>query len=521
MSEKRTRLGRSQYSALNVGTNLFFHVLKVAVGFLSRRIFNITLGVQLLGVNQVFTQIMTVLSLTEMGFGTAILFSLYGPLARGDNDKVASLLALYRTVYRRIALAVAGLGLLMLPFLGVLLDADVNLTQARLVFLLFVANTVISYLYVYKANVINADQRGYIVGAVRGASTVVMYGAQIVVLLVTKNYFLYTLVNTVTILVQNLIISRRAEKDYPYIRQKNAAPLPEAEKKDLFAKTRAVFLHDIGSICVNSTDNIILNIVKGNVMGGLYSNYAYVASILRDILRQVFSSLTASVGNLIANGETEKVETTYRNLMFLDFWIYGFAAAGLLSLLTPLVSLWMGKNMVMSNALVVVLVANFYISGMRECSAVVKSAAGLFAPDRYMPLVESAINLVASILLVKYWGVVGIFVGTMISTLCVPFWVQPLVVHRMVLKRPMAPFWGRYARYAAAAAAGCALTWWLNTWVTFANPWLNFAVKFLVCLAVPNSLFALLFFHTGEFGYFRGLVGGMAYRLRLRFKKEP
>lgn len=511
---KNGRLGRSQYSALNVGTNLFFHVLKVLVGFVARRVFLNTLGVQYLGVNQVFTQIINVLSLTELGIGTAILFSLYAPLAKNDTQKVAALLALYRTLYRRIAAVVAALGLAILPFLSFFLDADINMLQARAVFLLFVANAVISYLYVYKANVINADQRGYVVGIIRGAGTVAANLLQIAVLLLTHNFILYMVVNTLCIIAQNLIISRRADRLYPYIRQKDAPPLPEEERRDLFAKTRAVFLHDIGGICVNSTDNIILNVVKGNVVGGLYSNYAYVTTVLRDILRQIFAGITASMGNLIAAGDRRRVTTAYHNLMFLDFWIYGFASAGLMTMLTPLVALWMGEDMTMSTAIVAVLVVNFYLNGMRECSAVVKSAAGMFAPDRYMPLVESAINLVVSILLVRRLGVIGIFIGTVISTLAVPFWVQPLVVHRLVLKAPMGGYWRRYALYLAAAAAGCGLTYALTARVVLPNAVAAFAVKFLICLVVPNGLFALLFFRTPQFAYFTGLVRDLTGRIK-------
>ncbi|MDD4796306.1 MAG: hypothetical protein PHO66_00870 [Eubacteriales bacterium] len=509
----RGRLGRAQYSALNVGTNLLFHVLKVLVGFVARRVFLDTLGVQYLGVNQVFTQIINVFSLTELGIGTAILFSLYAPLADNDTQKVAALLGLYRTLYRRIAAVVAALGLAMLPFLPLFLDDDVNMLQARLVFLLFVANAVISYLYVYKANVINADQRGYVVGFIRGTATVLLNLAQIAVLLITRSFFLYALVNTLSIVIQNVLLSRRADTLYPYIRQKDVPALPAGERKALFARTRAVFLHDIGGICVNSTDNIILNVVKGNVVGGLYSNYAYVTAVLRDILRQIFAGVTASVGNLIAAGDRQRVLDTYRNLMFLDFWIYGFASAGLLTLLTPLVALWMGEDMVMSAAIVTVLVINFYLGGMRECSAVVKSAAGMFAPDRYMPLVESAINLVASIVLVNRMGVIGIFIGTAISTLAVPFWVQPLVVHRLVLKAPMGGYWLRYAQYLAAAAAASAMTYLLAAQVTLGSAVAAFAVKLILCLAVPNALFALLFFRTPEFGYFMGLMRELVAKL--------
>ena len=498
-------MARTQNSIRNVLVAMMGQLGGVLVNLLARVFFLHYLNQTYLGLNGLFTNVLTMLSLVELGVGPAMAYSLYKPLADGDVEKVKSHMAFYKKAYITIGLTIAALGLLFLPFYTVFMDEVPDIPHLNVIYLLFVANTVVSYFYSYKRSLIVCDQKKYIETGIHYGAYFILNVVQIIFLAITKSYVLFLVLQVISTWTENFLLARKADKLYPYLKEKNIRPMDKADSQVIFRNVAAMSMHKVGAVVVNSTDNILISKLVGLATAGLYGNYYTIIHPLQTITNQIFESIVASVGNLSATvkgGDVGHLKETFNDVFFFAFWVFTFCSACLLNLLHPFIEfLWLrNRGWLLDNGTLIVLVINFYLYGMRRPVLTFRDASGAFWNDRFKPLFEAVINLLASVVLAHRYGVMGIFLGTLVSTVTTSLWVEPLVLYRHVFYLPLRDYFLRFFGYTAVGAAICGVTTWLCGLVGYSL--LSLIPRALICVVVPNLLLLAAFHKTREFRYF-------------------
>lgn len=501
-------MARTQNSIRNVLSAMIGQLGGILVNLLARVFFLHYLNQTYLGLNGLFTNVLTMLSLVELGVGPAMAYSLYKPLADHDVERLKSHMAFYKKAYVTIGLAIAALGLAFLPFYTVFMDEVPDIPHLNTIYLLFVANTVVSYFYSYKRSLIICDQKKYIETAVHYGAYFLLNVVQIIFLALTKNYVVFLMLQVLSTWLENFILARKADKLYPFLREKNVRPMDKTDSQVIFRNVAAMSMHKVGAVVVNSTDNILISKLIGLASAGLYSNYYTIIHPLQTITNQIFESIVASVGNLTAtvkDGNVEHLMETFYDVFFFAFWIFTFCSICLLNLLHPFIEfMWLrNRGWLLDSATLYVLVLNFYLYGMRRPVLTFRDATGAFWNDRFKPIFESIINLVASILLAKPFGIAGIFLGTLVSTVTTSLWVEPMVLYHNVFYAHMRKYFARFFSYTAVGLVICVITTWLCSHVGYSL--ISILPRALICLTVPNLLLLVVFYRTKEFQYFRRL----------------
>lgn len=475
--------------------------------FFARKIFIMMLAREYLGLDGVFSSVLSILSLTELGIGPAIIFSLYKPLAENDQGQVTALMTLYRRAYWTIGIVVGLLGASLTPFLPILIRDMPNIPHIEWIYLLFVLNTSMSYFFSYKQALLVADQRQYIRTAVQLVSLTFVQLAQMLFLWLTGNYFVFLGISIVVGLVKNIVLSRITGRLYPYINSKQKERLNPETRKQIVRNVKAMIAHKIGGAAVFGTDNLLISFFFGVLNVGLYSNYYMVINTLQNVYSQAFSSLTASIGNLGATEDSKQALPVFYDLNFVGSWLYGFSTVCLIVLFNPFIELWLGRDLLFSQVDVCLIALNFYLRGMRKATLTFREAYGIYWQDRFRPIAEAAVNLAASVALAFPLGITGIFLGTTISTLTTCFWGEPLILFRYGLKAPVWPYFRRYAVNTAVTALTTAVVWGICSVLPGAGL-LRFIAQMAVCAVVGNLGFVLFYHRREEFRYFTQLVTG-------------
>lgn len=496
---------RVKKSLNNITASVVGYVFKLLAQFLCRAIFIRVLGAEYLGLNGLFSNILYVLSFAELGIGSAITFSLYKPLAEGDRGKIRSLMELFRKSYCTIGVVVGVVGALLTPFLGYIVKDIPDISNIGLIYLIFVANSCVSYFFSYKRTLITADQKDYLVSVYVYGSAVVMSVLQTVLLLVTHSYFLYLGVMLLTTVAENILIARKADRLYPYIKEKNPPPLEESDRRNISMNIRALIFHKAGAVAVNGTDSLIMARMVSVASVGIYSNYLMIVSAIQTVTGLLFTALIASVGNLNATESDESKREVFWRINFFSQWLFGFCGVSLFCLLNPFIRIWAGEGYLFSLPTVFIISLNFFVYGLRQPVSMTKSSMGLYWQDRYKPLAEGLINLVVSILLAYKWGVAGILLGTLISSVTTNLWVEPLVLFKNGLHSRVGAYFKSYGMFLLATAVAGTATFAACSLITSTGV-AALCIKIVICAVVPNAFYLLFFGRTKEFKYFKQLV---------------
>lgn len=489
---------RTEHSARNTTAAVIGRMMAILLGFISRVVFTHTLSTDYVGINGLFTDILNVLALSELGVGTAITYALYKPISEHDIEKQKSLMQLYKNFYRIVAGVVCGAGLLVIPFMDILIKDQPKVDHLILIYLMYLANSVVSYLLIYKKTLIDAHQLSYITVLYQMFFQVLHNALQIAVLLLTRNYILYLSMLIICTVAGNICISLKADKMYPYLKDKKTEPISKEEKGDIYQNIRAMLMHKVGNVIVNNTDNLLLSALVGTLSVGRYSNYFLVIGSVRQVLNQVFQGITASVGNMGVEESKERIHKIFDASFFVGQWMYGVAAICLYEAVDLFVGLSFGEQYVFPANVTLILCLNFYLTGMRQATLVFRDSMGLFRYDRYKSLAEAVINLVVSLILGQYLGAPGIFLGTMISTVTTSLWVEPYVLYKYRLQTSAVPYFVKYAIYAGVTVVLGVGVHWLCGQLT-GNLWLLCFGRMLISFVVVNLAYLLLYHRTGEF----------------------
>lgn len=496
---------RTKNTLKNIAVGLGSQLALLIVSFVSRTVFIKTLGTEYLGINGLFSNILTLLSFANLGIGSSMIYSLYKPLANKDEDKIQAYMNFYKKAYKLIGLIIFAMGISLLPFLQYFMKEVPNIAHLRLIYFLFVINTTASYFFIYKSSIIEADQKNYILTGINSTFAIFSSLVQTIILLATHNYILSLSIITVISILQNYYIVRVADRRYPIIRQKNDATLTGDEKKEIYKNLFALALYNISGAVYYGTDNIVISSFIGVSIVGIYSNYMIVISNAKNFISRIFNSFIASVGNLNVTESEEKKYSVFNTLFFLNFWVYGFCAIAILILINPFITLWLGKDFLLSNWVVIIIFLDLFTGGLISSSSVFKSSSGLYWNGKFAPIACVIINLGLSIVLVRTIGLPGVLLGTIISRLLTYSWVDPYVTFKYVLKKPLGNYFLKYLLYFLVVILAAAFTGFISSFFVNAT-FMNFILKGIVCLIIPNVIFFMVFHKSEEFKYLRSTV---------------
>lgn len=498
---------RTEYSVINILTGLGGYFLNTVLGFVCRMVFVQCLSADYLGINGLFTNIITMLSLTELGIGSAIGYALYKPLAKNDEEKIASLMQLYGRAYRIIGIFISVIGLALMPFINVIIREQPNISESiYLLYILNLFNTVSTYFWGYRTTLLTAAQKNYIVAAISYVISVVQSILQMVFLLLFRNYLDYLLIQTAGNFLYKILVSYFAEKHYPCIKKKDIKPLPKDEQRVIFANVRDLMIYKVSSLLVNSTDNILITFFNGLATTGIASNYTLLVNTLNSLLGQVFNGLTASIGNHNASENTDKQFQMFSFLNMMNFWIFGWAALGIFYCSSDLVQLCFGAEYVLPIQIPFVMALNFFTVGMMNAVWTYKHTLGLFHYGRFMQIFTGVLNIVFSVVLGTYLGVFGILAATVLARACTSLWYDPVAVYIHGFGKSPWSYLVRYVQYLLIlflAAGLCQLSFTLVA----GSHLVKTLMKIVLCSVVTNVVFLLIFFKTPEFQMLKHFAG--------------
>ena len=496
---------RTYNSSLNLLSSFGKQMITLLLGFVSRWFFIKILGASYLGINGLFANIISVLSMADLGFGSAIVYSMYKPLAENDERKLAALLQFYKRVYRVIALVISVIGFSLIPFLKYLVKLDTPIENIEIYYILFLVNVIISYLYSYKMCIITADQKDYLLNIYSFVFTIIQFVLQLVVLFTLKNYIVYLIVQILCSFANNVFSSRKAVQRYPFINNKEK--LSSIEKQEISKNIKAMFLYKIGGVLLNNTDNILISTLVGTITVGFYSNYSMIVQSIDTFARMFFSSINAGIGNLSVSEDIEYQFKIYKIVDFVAYMIYGFCTVCLFILMGDFVELCYGQEYRLETIICALIVINFYIPGSISANSVYRNATGMFKQMKYLLIVTSFINLVLSVILGIKYGLFGIFLATGVSRLLTNVWYEPMILYKKYFHR-------RISDYIITHLSRDVILIFVLVIVNFVckicRPLsiVSFLVKAVICGTTTLLLLIIIYWRTEEFEVLRTRIKG-------------
>ena len=427
-------MGRTEKSIRNLKFTLIAQIVTIVMSFVTRTCLVRILGIEAVSLNGLFTQVITAISLAEMGVGTAIVYNLYKPLAEEDHEKVSQLMNLFRTAYWIIAAATMIIGIILIPWLPHLItDITSDISYIRIVYLMFIFQSSVSYLFSYKIALMNADQNGYIYTRIYTTFKLIGTVLILIVLIISRQYLVFLGANILLTIVTDLYASNIAQKKYPYIKNKRAK-LPKGEKKQVFSNIRNLFIMQFAGRVVDSTDNILISSLISTILVGLYSNYMVVIGVFKQLSDKLMAAAAPSMGNLFVTDDTDSKEKNLYRLTFV-FYIYAsIAAVGTYACIQPFITLWLGKEYLLEFPVVLVLCFLYFVAIIYEPLKNAMFLTGYFTIGRNISFISAMVNLIVSVILGKQIGIIGIFIGT-ICTYVIEIIAKTYYLFKRYLKR--------------------------------------------------------------------------------------
>lgn len=505
---------RTENSVKNIKTGLIVQIVNKVLAFVVRTVFIHFLNSDYLGVNGLFTNILSILSFAELGIGTAIIFNMYKPIAENDKEKIKSLMQLYKKSYTVIGIFIFAAGLLIIPFMDYLITDVPNIKENIIfIYILFLFDTSCSYFFTYKKSIITAYQKQSIINNFDSIFYLLKSILQIILLILTHNYIFYLITQIICTIVENILISIKADKMYPFLKDKNIKKLSKKETSTIFDNVKSLAIYQFGSVIMNGTDNIMISALINVKTVGIVSNYTLIITSLKSVLTSGLNGITASVGNLNATAKPEKKEDIFYQLLLAYYLIYSFCAIALILLLNNFINIWIGNKYILSMSVAVALAISFFIEGIRNPAFIYRTTLGLFEKSKATPYIGAISNIILSIIFCKLWGLPGIFIGTSVAQLISYFWIDPYLIHRYEFKTPVKKFFAKATKYFLAFTFELIICMLISSLIPAENI-LSLVYRLLIVLLIPNILNILLFFKSEEFKSLYNRFVGKKFKLK-------
>lgn len=483
---------RANHAKKNIISGLFNKILTLFLPFTVRTIIIRSLGAEYLGLSSLFASILQVLNMAELGFSSAVVFSLYKPIAEDRRDEVCALLSYYRSVYRIVGIVVLCVGCVFVPFLPYLIKGSYpDSINLYILYSIYLINTVVSYFaFAYKSVIFTAAQRQNIISNIDSILAILRYGLQIVFLLLFKNYYLYIIWNLISTIANNVIIAMLTNRMYPQYICKGH--ISQTKRREITKQIKGLAIGKISLTARNSFDSIVLSMFCGLIDVAIYSNYYYIFSAIAGLITVAIQGVTAGVGNSVAIESTEKNYYDYKRFNVIYNWIYGFCTICLFCLYQPFMELWAGEQLKADFWVMSMFCLYFYVSQMGQVRGMYANAAGLWWEFRWLSIGEMIANLALNFFLGYIWGMKGILLATIVTVAVFSLIGSTQITFQTYFKKSSKEYWRTAAIFILITLICCFLTYVLTGCIT-GKDWIAFVAKILICLLIPNFIFAALF----------------------------
>lgn len=485
----------------NIIFGVFLKGYQTLLPFFMRTLLIYTLGMEYVGLNGLFTSVLQILNLAELGISQAMTYAMYRPIAEDDSDKICKLLGLYKKYYFYIGLAVGIIGLAFLPFLQSLISSDVPADlNIYVLYLLYLASTVISYwMFSYKGSLLEAHQRNDIISKIQIINLTIQSVLQIIVLIMWKNYYLYIIIQVLVQILNQCLIQIYTKKNYPYCYPKKETDY--SYKALVTSNIRDLAFAKFGYVVLTSSDTVIISSFLGLSVLAIYQNYYYLITAIIGFISTLMYGIIASIGNSIVTETKEKNYDDFKTLTFIISWITAICTCCFLCMFQPFMELWVGAKYLFPFNMVILFCIYFYIYEFNQLFNVYKDAAGLWHHDRFRPLITSLCNLIMNILLVNVIGIEGVLLSTVLSILIVG---MPWLIHNIftyLFKRNMNDYLFTIAQYVLVVLISCILSHNISM-LCNVNLYFSLIIRLFIAVSIPSILYLVLFHKTTPFKNF-------------------
>lgn len=432
---------RSKYAIINSTVNFINQFIVIIMAMVVRKYLIRYLGVEILGVNAAIVEVINMLALSELGIQYSISFRLYKPIAEANEQLVGEIFTLFKKAYRIVGTFILIGGLVCMPFLHIIVNTEIDMKTVYLVYVVQIAMTACSYYINCYRTLLGAYQNQYFCTVVDIVFNIIVYALKLVVIVTTKNYILYLLLQFVQLFGSNLIISRHCKKKLPFIRQKFA--VNRQEQKELFHDLKEIVLGNVSGYVYRSTDSMVISAFCGTIHVGLLSNYKTITQSIRQLINIVDSSLNPTWGNFLSvEKDKSRIKEIYDMFNMLQFFMCAVALIPILCLADDFVTMWIGSQYIIEPILLWLIVADIYMNTAHEPNAMVMRGYGMFREDKWISALAAIVNLVSSIVLVQFIDIRGVLLGTLLA-LCI-YWIgRSYVVYKNCFDWNI----GSYAKY--------------------------------------------------------------------------
>lgn len=472
-----------------------------------------TLGIEYNGVNGLFTNIITMLSVAELGIGTTIIFKLYKPLADNNVSKIKAWMRFYKLCYRIVAGLITIVGLAIIPLIPLIVGEIEILENIKILYLISLLDTILSYIMTYKRSVLYADQKNYIINIVHIGYIAFMNITQILLLIIFKNYYLFLTVKLVYRLLENIIINVYINKKYPYINEK-VEPISKEEKNDVLTRVKAIFLQKVSFVINKGIDNVVISCVLGIAAVGYYTNYFTIVAAITAIIFQIVSSFTASVGSLLTENNKDKNLDVYNKINFFNSIITAIAICGFVCCVQPFINLWVGKQYQLDFYVVISFGIYIYTDTIRRGITIFKDAAGICKEDKWMYVIMALINLISSILLCIFIGISGVILGTALSYLFLIVYSYPKYIYEPIFKNKKIEYYKDVFKYLFLIVGSTSTSLIIINFIPCQNDIIQILVNGFIAIVITFCFFTLFLYRSHEYKYYFSFVKKIYNRFR-------
>ena len=492
------RIERTKNATRNIAVGMILKIYQLLVPFIIRTVMIHMLGMEYLGLNSLFTSILQVLNLAELGVGSAMVFSMYKPIAEDDSATINDLMKLYQVYYRIIGMIILVVGVGLTPFIPKLIKSDIP--QGLNIYILYFLNlaaTVLSYwLFAYKNCLLTAHQRNDVISKVTIATNTAMYLGQILVLVLLKNYYVYLIIALLGQILLNICTAKASNKMFPEYQPSKS--FNKELSKGINHRIRDLFTSKVGEIIVNSADSIVISAFLGLTILASYNSYFYILSAILSFVTLFLQACTAGIGNSLI---TETIEKNYKDLKKMTLmvvWVAGFCSCCLMCLYQPFMKLWIGEDNILSVGCVVCFVIYFFFRCLNQLFVMYKDAAGMWHEDRFRPLTTALANLALNLILVQFIGIYGVLLSTVISTLAIG---MPWIIHNLftvIFHRAPKKFIRNLLFYIFISTISVGISYFVCEQLSFEGI-LTIIVRLIICCCIPNFIYLIAYRKTEEF----------------------
>lgn len=496
------RKSRSENAVLNIFWGYLSQIGILVLSFIGRRIFLSFLSVDYLGINGLYSNILTVLSLAELGLDAALVYSLYKPVAEGNLPLVKSMLKYFRKIYIILATCIFIIGIALIPFLQFIIESDLNSRDLIFYYLIFLVNTIASYFVAHKVAFLSACQEQRVQKLVTVSANFILQIAYIAVLLIWKNYYSYIIATALSTIISNIVLNVICNRIHPDLKEKTTEVA--FDKAPIKRQIASAFTYKLGAVAINNTDNILISTLVSTAAVGFYYNYYTVITAIQGFIAIISTTLIGGIGNLGVSGEKSRQYEIFSFTLLFYHYVAAVGLVGFSLLFNDVITIWLGTDYLLDTSTVFVIALNFYLTNAVTPIWMYREANGLFERVKFLMLIRATINLILSIVLGVLWGTFGILIATVISLLLTSFWYEPSILFKTVFNKNVSQYWKKQIKYFVATSISLLTSFLIISSMPSGIGFL--IVKSIIIFAIVSLCFLVVSYRADEVNILKSII---------------